>query len=351
MGHREDGRRGGGLYNGGTMTVLANQITPSNQGIFSVAAGNNGKTYYACDYSTGSQIVVVVQAYDVATSTFGPATTISLGNIDQGGSYTAQQQGTTLLLDAGDKRVQNLVYSNGYLYGIAEEKPIGSSVPLVHWFKIDVSNPNSPMLVQQGDISGASLGTNVATFNGSIAVDGAGDVIINFTASGPNMYPSDYYVYRAASDPSGTFSAPVLYQASTGFFNSGNGSSVQRWGTYSTAIPDPANPNAFWISNEFVANNWWQTSVAKVEIINSNIPIISSVVTSGTGIINGNGILNAGKAATLTVNFSAAVTVNTTNGSPTLALNDGGSAGYVGGSAAVHSFSATPFKLARIPPT
>jgi hypothetical protein len=157
-------------------------------------AGNNGKTYYACDYSTGCQIVAVVQVYDTATSTFGPATTIALGNIDQGGSYIGQQLGTSLLLDATDKRVQNLAYSNGFLWGVCELRPIGSSVPLVHWFKIDVSNPNAPTLAAQGDISGASLGTNVATFNGSIAVDSAGDVVINFTTSGPSMYPSDYYV-------------------------------------------------------------------------------------------------------------------------------------------------------------
>jgi hypothetical protein len=323
---------GGGLYNGGTMTVVANQVTPSNQGIFTVATGSNGITYYACDYSTGSQIVAVVQAYNTATSTFGPATTIALGNIDQGGTYTAQQQGTTLLLDAGDKRIQNLQYANGFLWGVCELKPIGSSVPLVHWFKIDVSNPNSPALVAQGDISGASLGTNVATFNGSLAVDGAGDVLINFTASGPNMYPSDYYVYKAASDPTGTFSSPSLYQASTGFFNSGNGSSVQRWGAYSTAIPDPNNPNAFWISNEYVASGWWQTAVSQIEIGTTTNPTISSIATSGTGITNGNGDLNTGKTVTLTVNFSNAVTVSTAGGSPTLALNDGGIATYVGGS-------------------
>ncbi len=257
---------GGGIYNGGTLTVTANQLIPSSQGIFTVVAGNNGKIYYASSYSNGSQIVVALQVYDVATKTFGPISTIGLGNIDQGGSYTAQQLGTSLLLDAGDKRIGNNVYANGFLYGVTEEKPIGSSVPLVHWFKIDISNPNSPTLVAQGDISGASLGSNVATFNGSIAVDAGGDVLINFTASGPNMYPGDYYVFHAASDPSGAFSAPIQYQASSGFFNSGNGSSVQRWGLYSTAIPDPANPHSFWVSNEYVANGWWQTSVAQIEV-------------------------------------------------------------------------------------
>src|SRR5258708_7731117 len=233
---------GGGIHHRGTLTVTANQLTPSNQGIFSVVAGNNGKIYYTSSYSNSSQIVVTLQIYDVATRTFGPVSTVGLGNIDQGGSYTAQQQGTSLLLDAGDKRIGNIAYANGFLYGVTEEKPIGSSVPLVPWFGIDVSNPNSPPRVARGDISGAPLGSNVATFNASIAVDAAGDVLINFTASGPNIYPSDYYVFQSATDPFGAFSAPIQYQAGSGFFSSGNGSSVQRLGLDYTAIAAPANP-------------------------------------------------------------------------------------------------------------
>ncbi|SED63446.1 protein of unknown function [Rhizobiales bacterium GAS188] len=58
-------------------------------------------------------------------------------------------------------------------------------------------------------------------------------------------------------------------------------------------------------------------------------PSVSSIVTSGAGITNGNGALNAGKIVNLTVNFSEAVTV--AGGVPTLALNDGGTASYIGG--------------------
>ena len=57
---------------------------------------------------------------------------------------------------------------------------------------------------------------------------------------------------------------------------------------------------------------------------------INSITTSGPGITNGAGDLNAGKSVTLTVNFSQAVTV--AGGSPTLTLDDGGTATYVGGS-------------------
>ena len=44
------------------------------------------------------------------------------------------------------------------------------------------------------------------------------------------------------------------------------------------------------------------------------------------------GDLNAGKMVTLTLDMSEAVTVNTTGGTPTLTLNDGGTATYVSGS-------------------
>ncbi len=59
-------------------------------------------------------------------------------------------------------------------------------------------------------------------------------------------------------------------------------------------------------------------------------PAVSSVVASGSGITNGNGDLNAGHVVTLTVTLSEAVTV--TGGTPTLKLNDGGTATYTGGS-------------------
>ncbi|MGY0575711.1 hypothetical protein ACTGJ9_035635 [Bradyrhizobium sp. RDM12] len=129
------------------------------------------------------------------------------------------------------------------------------------------------------------------------------------------------------------FTAPTLYQASTTYLDSGS-LNDQRWGTYSTAVADPNNPSGFWISNEYVANGWWQTVVAQIALQGSaaTAPTVSSIAASGTGITSGAGDLNAGKAVTLTVNFSTAVTVNTAGGTPRLTLNDGGTASYTGGS-------------------
>ena len=69
-------------------------------------------------------------------------------------------------------------------------------------------------------------------------------------------------------------------------------------------------------------------------------PTVTSVVSSGAGIDgSGNGDLNAGHLVTLTVNLSEAVTV--AGGTPTLSLNNGGTASYTGGTGTALSFSYT----------
>jgi hypothetical protein len=61
-------------------------------------------------------------------------------------------------------------------------------------------------------------------------------------------------------------------------------------------------------------------------------PGVQSVTASGPGITDGSGDLNAGHTVTLTLNTNEAIDIDTTNGTPTLSLNDGGTATYSGGS-------------------
>jgi len=67
-------------------------------------------------------------------------------------------------------------------------------------------------------------------------------------------------------------------------------------------------------------------STAGVNVDGSN-PSVTNVAASTL-----DGSYGAGQTVTITVDFSSAVTVDTTNGSPTLALSDGGIATYSGGS-------------------
>ena len=64
--------------------------------------------------------------------------------------------------------------------------------------------------------------------------------------------------------------------------------------------------------------------------IDTTAPTVTSVAASGTGITFGNGDLDAGHVVKLTLNMSETVIV--VGGTPTLTLNDGGTAAYTGGS-------------------
>ena len=71
------------------------------------------------------------------------------------------------------------------------------------------------------------------------------------------------------------------------------------------------------------------TNLAGTLQIDTTAPTIASITASGTGISAGNGDLDAGKTVMLAVDFSENVIVS---GTPTLKLNDGGTATYTGGS-------------------
>ncbi len=268
----------------GSPNTVAN-LAPATDHIMRSAGGSTGETYYVGAYPVGSQTDLFYQTYS-ASGGFSAVQMIALGNSDvRPGSndYTAPQAGTSLTLDAGDSRVQSLVYANGYLWGVSEVMPPGATTPEIHWFKLDVSNPAAPTIAAQGDISGAEIGSGIGVFNASIAVDGNGDVLINFTASGSSLDPSDYYVTMGAG--ASVFSAPTLYQSSTSYFQqTSKATGAQRWGVYSSAIADPNNPNGFWISNEYVTNQgvtiptgltaWWSTVTAQVTVSSSPPPTL-----------------------------------------------------------------------------
>ena len=69
------------------------------------------------------------------------------------------------------------------------------------------------------------------------------------------------------------------------------------------------------------------TTFSGLQINSPSGPVVNSIAESPSS-----GDLDAGKTVTYTLTMSEVVTVNTTGGSPTLSLNDGGTATYVNGS-------------------
>jgi hypothetical protein len=105
---------------------------------------------------------------------------------------------------------------------------------------------------------------------------------------------------------------------------------VNASGAWSFTTGMLANGTHSFTATDTEVGNTSAASAALAVTVDTTAPTVSSVVAAGAGITNGTGDLNAGHVVTLTGNLNEAVTV--AGGTPTLTLNDGGTATYTGGS-------------------
>jgi hypothetical protein len=170
---------------------------------------------------------------------------------------------------------------NGIMYATLEVTPPSgpdAGTPNTHWVELNVSDPSHMTLVNQDTVSLSMISAGVGTSTGSMGVDAAGDAILNFIASGPDLTPTDYFEIKRAGEP--TFSAPTAWDFSAGtYLQPGAGifgtEVASRWGDYSSAVADPHNAHAFYISNEIgitPGSFGWATPIAHV-----TIPTITTV--------------------------------------------------------------------------
>ncbi len=147
-------------------------------------------------------------------------------------------------------------------------------------------------------------------------------VTVNTAGGSPQLLLNDNGI-ATYSGGSGTTALTFVYTVAAG--QNTADLAVSSLSLNGSAIADGAGNSA----NISGATNYNPAGTLQID---TTAPTIASIATSGTGITNGNGDLNAGKTVTLTVNFSQAVSVNTVSGSPRLLLNDGGIATYSAGS-------------------
>lgn len=222
---------------------------------------------------------------------------VNVGNIDSAGQYsgfTAPQRGTTARIDAGDDRALSAIWRNGSLYVAADVlPPSGSDAGHVtaHWFQISTTG-SKLALTQQGNVSGAAIGSGVRTYYPSLAVDAAGDIVINVSASGTNLYPGAYYAVHLAGDAAGTTRTAVAFAPGVASYVRSFGSGDNRWGDFSSITPDPSSSNGFWLFNEYATTQGtvmsgesgrWATTVANVTVGGSTAaPLVASATTGGS---------------------------------------------------------------------
>jgi len=87
---------------------------------------------------------------------------------------------------------------------------------------------------------------------GSIAMDGAGNICVGYTASSSSVCPSIRYACRSAGDPLGTLpGGEKVMKAGTG----AQVGSSNRWGDYSSLTVDAADDCGFWFTSEYYQSN------------------------------------------------------------------------------------------------
>jgi len=234
-----------GLYSAGSNSKLVSATTYSDSSYQPAAIAGGGEYLVSYTYNGLS----IFQSTPTSTGvTLSNPLNVSLGTIDFGnGNYAASEYGTSHQLDAMDGRITGAAYDsvNQKLYVVFEVQPSQGATPAEEWVQLDMHNFNAsggtqaPTVLHMGNLNsllpttGATAGA--ATFNGSVAVDGNGDVLFNFTVSGPNMYPADYFAYwqgagSATSSTVPNLATPIDYHDSMAAYIDPANDQIGRWG-------------------------------------------------------------------------------------------------------------------------
>ncbi|MDB5289771.1 MAG: Hemolysin-type calcium-binding repeat family protein, partial [Phycisphaerales bacterium] len=166
----------------------------------------------------------------------------------------APQQSGDPGIDTNDARVLQAVWRNNTLWAVNTINP--NTAPdagqaTAHWYKINTSILANLALSDQGNVGGEDIAPGTWTYMPSIAVDGAGDMAIGFSASGDNLLAGAYYTGRTPSDPAGTVENSAVMAAGQDGYVRTFGQGDNRWGDYSGISVDPSDDKTFWVYNQY----------------------------------------------------------------------------------------------------
>ncbi|MFT3858106.1 MAG: Ig-like domain-containing protein [Aquabacterium sp.] len=281
----------GGYRAGTTLSFTVNTdeaVTVDTGGGTPRLALNIGGTTVYASYQSGSGSSALVFAY-----------TVQAGDTDADGIAvtTLQANGGTLSDTAGNNMTLTL-------------NSVGATTGVL----VDTTAPTVNAVTVPGNgtyVDGSTLDFTVQ-FAEALTVDTSGGTPrIGLTIGSTTVYAS----YLSGS---GTSNLVFRYTVPTGQQDT-NGITVGALGANGGTLRDAAGNDA-----TLTLNSVGSTAAVLVDSLQ---PTITDVTAS-----TANGIYKAGDTITITVSFSKAVTVDTSSGTPNLALNDGGVATYTSGS-------------------
>jgi hypothetical protein len=256
------------LFNATTPTVSGLQqfVEPfagqSSAG-FAIQGVNNGGSGTTGKILTVSAIANALTMYDLNNAGSGTATISNIvtnigSNYD--GNGAARQPYTTgtgnpRVIDTLDDRVGSSVYeANGKIYTLHTITQLGSAYTSVRY---SVINAATGALLDEGNIGDGSHDY----YQGSLAVNSAGQVVIAFDRSGTGADGKISFLARTYNTGGTgqlyqTGSELLLQTSLTDSYHNGSidgqaAAGRQRWGDYSAVSLDPTNDQNFWVIGEY----------------------------------------------------------------------------------------------------
>lgn len=283
-----DGNGTGGLYDGGPMRVSefgANVVTGGATPSFgrpaqmlSPATGALGT--FLVSVTAGGRVQIVRVDDPTTSPSFHFQTLMGVPS----GPFSAQagQPNTSAGLEV--HTAGNVVWRDGALYTVAVIGPTSgpdAGVATAHWYKISTDNLDALTILDQGDVSGAAFGVGpgVATFQPSIAVNGNGDFLVNFSASGPGLYAGAYYALHAVDDAPGTLQGYQALRFGEDAYELQSPIGTYKWGDNSGIAVDPVDDLTFWVFNQYAALRGfgqagnWGTQIGAVPAVLKNLTL------------------------------------------------------------------------------
>ncbi len=281
------------------------------QGVNSTSSGSTGKIFATgaltqpAPYDYTAYTINNLTPNSAAGATQSSVVQVGAGLLADPGA--ARQPSVALpanqrVVDALDARVSSSVYEvNGKIYAVSTTAATnGADEARVHWTVMD---SNTFAILAQGDIGNAGYDY----YQGSIAVNSAGKVVIGYNRSGLDVatgkvsFMAQVFDTAAGGDLVATSGELLLKESLTDDYHNGStfglpSSGRQRWGDYSAVSVDPTNENDFYLIGEFAreynndagghpggtGGSRWGTWVAMVDV--SAVPEPSTWLSMALGL-------------------------------------------------------------------
>ena len=201
-------------------------------------------------------------------STFTGPTNIKAANFSKAcsGGACVPQGGTGQKLDSlGDRLMYRFAYRhfNDGHESLLVTHAVGSPAG-IRWYEI--RSPGSSSYIYQ---SGTYSPNGKWRWEGSAAMDSAGDMAIGYSLSSSTTHPALAYAGRLATDSLGTLESETVAYTGAGSEQPGN----YRWDDYTSLSVDPVDDCTFWYTNTYYPSNTasnWNTRIISFKFSSCN---------------------------------------------------------------------------------